>query len=101
MADGQKRNNWSSVPIDRDALLAERDQIWAEVAAAESDGALSYLEPRLELLANQAQAERVLSDPWDDILEVQANGAPYLMVARGICQAITGLAKEIPCTTKS
>jgi predicted P-loop ATPase len=85
LSDPTGNRRWWPVPIlqtiNRDALLAERDQIWAEVAAAESDGALSYLEPGLELLANEAQAERVLSDPWDDILDGRANGNAYVTVA--------------------
>lgn len=56
--------------IDLDALRADRDQLWAEAAAAEAvAGLLITIPPELWDVAAERQASRVVVDPWQDILE--------------------------------
>lgn len=49
------------------ALAAVRDQLWAEVLAAFTQGYKHYFESgELEKMAEHEQAERLESDPWED-----------------------------------
>ena len=59
--------------IDLDGLQRDRDQIWAEAAHLEAQGAKIELEPALYEAAAILQMERVEVDPWFDLLaDVQA-----------------------------
>ena len=51
------------------ALRADRDQIWAEAARIEEDGASVVLPKHLVEVARLEQQKRCLSDPWLDELE--------------------------------
>lgn len=56
--------------IDNDALLADRDQLWAEAMTLHTDGAAWYLDdPEVVRLAEDEQAKRMESDVWDGIIE--------------------------------
>ena len=55
-------------PIDIDALRADRDQLIAEAAIMEADGASLVLPPFLWADANKEQEQRREVDPWEDIL---------------------------------
>ena len=56
--------------VDLDTLRADRDQLWAEAAAAEAEaGPLITIPPELWGAAAERQASRVVVDPWQDILE--------------------------------
>jgi hypothetical protein len=54
--------------IDLDALRRDRDQLWAEAAAAEARGEALVIEGDLYQAVAAQQEERMLDDPWDDIL---------------------------------
>jgi len=54
--------------IDLDALLADRDQLWAEAAAREVQGESLLLPQELWDVAAVEQEERVADDPWVDIV---------------------------------
>ena len=54
--------------IDIDALRQDRDQLWAEAAAAETTGAPLVLAPHLWAVAAEEQADRLADDPWKDRL---------------------------------
>jgi predicted P-loop ATPase len=55
--------------IDIAALTADRDQLWAEAAQYERDGASIILPQHLWAAAAAEQAERQIDDPWVDELE--------------------------------
>ncbi|MNT23716.1 Virulence-associated protein E [compost metagenome] len=54
--------------IDLNALVAGRDQLWAEAAAREAEGESLFLPQELWAMAAIEQEERVAEDPWADIL---------------------------------
>jgi len=54
--------------FDIEGLRAVRDQLWAEAAAAEADGEGIRLDPALYDAATEAQEERVVRDPWVDLI---------------------------------
>jgi predicted P-loop ATPase len=54
--------------IDLEGLRRDKDQIWAEAAAAEQSDESNDLPERLWEEAALAQAERVITDPWAEIL---------------------------------
>lgn len=55
--------------FDLDALRRDRDQIWAEAAVLEAEGAAIRLDPELWPDARQEQMARTVQDPYVDILE--------------------------------
>lgn len=60
--------------IDLVRLKLDRDQLWAEAAHAESEGAPVHLTGELEQAAVEQQGERVVTDPWQDQIEQQLVG---------------------------
>ena len=54
--------------IDLEKLAADRDQLWAEAAAAEASGESLELQPALREVASDAQQSRLINDPWADTL---------------------------------
>jgi Virulence-associated protein E len=54
--------------IDIEALQRDRDQLWAEAAQRESEGASLVLQRGLWEAAGTEQQEREEGDPWDDVL---------------------------------
>jgi hypothetical protein len=54
--------------IDLEALKRDRDQLWAEAAYLEAQGAAIQLEPELYAAAEALQAQRIEVDPWSDVL---------------------------------
>jgi predicted P-loop ATPase len=54
--------------IDLDALEADRDQLWAEAAHLEAQGAPIELEMSLYPVAAELQGQRMEHDPWIDVL---------------------------------
>jgi predicted P-loop ATPase len=56
--------------IDLDALRRDRDQLWAEAVVRYREGAIWWLhDPALIAMAEAAQATRLQSDAWDDLIE--------------------------------
>jgi predicted P-loop ATPase len=56
--------------IDLEALIRDRDQLWAEAVHAYRAGERWWLEPALEEAAAEEQAERRIVDPWEpDLLD--------------------------------
>jgi hypothetical protein len=54
--------------IDIEALKRDRNQLWAEAAQRESEGATIVLDRKLWDAARVEQEEREEADPWDDVL---------------------------------
>jgi predicted P-loop ATPase len=54
--------------FDIDALRRDRDQLWAEAAAREAQGASIRLDPSLWAAAADEQAERRIADPWEEMI---------------------------------
>jgi predicted P-loop ATPase len=55
--------------IDLDGLRDDRDQLWAEAAAAEASGEALVIPEALWAVAAEATEGRMEHDPWSDILE--------------------------------
>jgi hypothetical protein len=49
-------------------LRADRDQLWAEAAAAEAQGEPLTIPEHLYAAAAEQQEQRMMKDPWDEIL---------------------------------
>jgi putative DNA primase/helicase len=71
--------------INTDALIRDRDQLWAEAALLETAGASLTLPKQLWDSARAEQEQRQEQDPWDDIL-VGAKGE--------VCPTSDGEGKE-------
>jgi hypothetical protein len=56
--------------IDKEALRADRDQLWAEAAQREAQGDSIVLDQKLWEDAREQQEERRAKDPWEDKLFV-------------------------------
>jgi predicted P-loop ATPase len=54
--------------IDLDALMRDREQLLGEAATYEAGGESLTLDPSLWSSAQQAQEQRRVADPWEDIL---------------------------------
>lgn len=54
--------------LDIESLTRDRDQLWAEAATCEAAGESVTLDPSLWADAREAQEQRRISDPWEDIL---------------------------------
>lgn len=55
--------------IDLEGLRRDRDQLWAEAADAEAAGEALTIDPQLWGVAAVRQEERLIRDPWEDVLE--------------------------------
>lgn len=60
--------------IDLAALARDRDQLWAEAAAAEAAGESILLAPHLWAVAAEEQSERLADDPWKDRIQAWLDG---------------------------
>ena len=54
--------------FDQEKLARDRDQLWAEAAAREATGASIRLDPKLWPAAAEAQARRMVEDPYIEAL---------------------------------
>lgn len=52
--------------MDNDAIIRDRDQIWAEAAALEATGVSIRLDPSLWLVAEREQQRHSIIEPWED-----------------------------------
>lgn len=81
--------------FDVDALLVDRDQLWAEAATREAAGAAIRLEEHLWAEAAQHQEQRRAEDPWEDVLAPVFDGdgfvRPEIVLAAAVWDAL-GLA---------
>lgn len=62
--------------INLDALLVDRNQLWAEAATREAAGESLVLRPELWEAAATEQEARVSDDPWADTLRDYLDGSP-------------------------
>jgi predicted P-loop ATPase len=60
--------------FDVESLARDRDQLWAEAATSEANGASIRLDPALWEAAAAEQEERRAADPWEPILEPLLDG---------------------------
>jgi len=86
----------------RENIVRDRDQLWAEAAAAESAGESSTLPKHLWQTAAESQRERLLADPWQERLETYLDGREFettdaIYEALGVmtAQRNTGTAQRI------
>ena len=54
--------------INLNALIRDRDQLWAETVAAEAQGEVLTISDDLREAALEQQDERLVKDPWEDLL---------------------------------
>jgi predicted P-loop ATPase len=54
----------SDEAIDQEAIIRDRDQLWAEAVVREAQGESNRLPPELWEVAAQVQRERMRDDPW-------------------------------------
>lgn len=73
LKDTEDRRFWPIVVgiFDLAALLRDRDQLWAEAAAAEAAGESIRLDPSLWDAAAAVQAEHRIEDPWVALIQDQ------------------------------
>jgi len=64
-------------------LRRNRDQLWAEAAAREAQGASIRLDPKLYAAAAEHQEERRTEDPWETDLEELIAGIPVKDLGNG------------------
>jgi hypothetical protein len=57
------------VKFDLDKLKQDRDQLWAEAAAREAEGASIRLPPELWSNASQQQEEHTIGEPWIETIQ--------------------------------
>ena len=86
----------------RENIVRDRDQLWAEAAAAEWAGESSTLPKHLWQTAAESQRERLLADPWQERLETYLDGREFettdaIYEALGVmtAQRNTGTAQRI------
>jgi predicted P-loop ATPase len=85
--------------FDVDAILRDRDQIWAEAAEREATGESIRLDSDLWEAAGQQQEQRRAADPWEDDIEelledpdvVELDGVPADAVSIGAIWARLGV----------
>jgi putative DNA primase/helicase len=73
------RRFWPFTPgdIDIEAVRRDRDQLWAEAAAAEATGEALIIPEGLWSAIEERQASRRIGDPWEDLLgDVVGTGWP-------------------------
>jgi len=83
--------------IDIEALQKDRDQLWAEAAAKETQGASIVLPQELWSAAAQEQEERMVEDGWYDLLsEIRGDkyGGSFRVSSASILTATLGIPKE-------
>lgn len=70
MSETGNRRFWplATGKLDVEGVRRDRDQLWAEAALNEAAGVSTVLDWRLWVDAAEAQASRLESDPWEDIV---------------------------------
>lgn len=77
---------------DPDWIRVNRDQLWAEAVVREASGEPIWLEDsEVRAEANQAQSERMATDPWGESIANFIRGKSYVLIP-----AILGEALSIP-----
>lgn len=74
--------------FDIAALERDRDQLWAEAAAREAAGESVRLDPRLYDTAAAEQADRMVEDPWEDLLREALGEAAGKVLASDIWREV-------------
>jgi predicted P-loop ATPase len=75
-----------------DLLIRDRDQLWAEAALRESQGASIHLPEALWPLAAAAQEAHLDQDPWEELLAEKTDG--YNVVPVAFTWGVVGLGLE-------
>lgn len=74
--------------FDLESLRRDRDQLWAEAAAREKEGASIRLPERLWAEAGAEQASREVGDPFYDVLSERLDGQEGKVRASDVWEAI-------------
>jgi predicted P-loop ATPase len=88
--------------IDIDGLKQDRDQLWAEAVVRYNDGASWWLDSsELNRAAEQEQAERYDSDPWQERIKAYIENLESVSVAEILELCILKSAKDWAPTDKN
>lgn len=74
--------------IDVIAVVADRDQLWAEAVAAFRAGEPWWLEDEQERALSRVQERHVIRDPWEDEILRYAEAAPDHVTTAGVLDAL-------------
>lgn len=74
--------------FDLKAIRKDRDQLWAEAAHLEAEGASIRLPERLWALAGEQQSAREIADPWFEILALRLEGVTGKLAARQVWEMV-------------
>ena len=82
LRDGTGNRRFWPVAIEQfdiEALRRDRDQLWAEAAARETQGESIRLRPSLWGAAADEQSERRIADPWEETIGAHLDGFEGLL----------------------
>lgn len=81
--------------IDMEGIKRDREQLWAEAAHLYNNGYKIYIpnDDPIYVVARQEQAERMMQDPWQEVLEPYLEKAARPLTYNELCDCI-GIKQE-------